>query len=149
MRLLVAATSDAPPEGAAAAARGWFARARAADPDHFQALVRYVESLGADPEAMSDEARDMLLQASRLAPQVASIALNAANMLIARGDYDAAIELLEPLAANPHDQGLAEVARRLLDRAERRMTGPARAWADDEEKPDEEPAEAEPAAEAQ
>ena len=149
MRLLVAAKSDEPPEGAAAAARGWFARARAADPNHFQALIRYVESLGADGEAMSDRSRDMLVQASRLAPQVPSIALNAANLLIARGDYDEAIELLEPLAANPHDQGLAEVARRLLDQAaERRQSGPARAWANDEEKPDEEPAEPEPPAEA-
>ena len=142
MRLLVAARSDDPPQGAAAEARGWFARARAADPGHFQALVRYVESLGADPEAVSDEAHDMLLEASRLAPQVGSIALNAANLLIARGDYDGAIGLLEPLAANPHDQGLAEAARRLLDHAaERRMTDPVRAWVDDEETPDEQPSE--------
>jgi len=151
MRLLAAAEGDDPPAGAAAEARSWFARARAADPNHFQALVRYVESLRAEPGALSEEARDMLLEASRLAPQVASLALNAANLLIARGDYDEAIRLLEPLAANPHDQGLAEVARRLLDRAAaRRMAGPAGDPAEGGEKPAAKPGEeAAPEAEAE
>ncbi len=129
MRYLVAARSDDPPEGAASSARSWFARARAADPNHYQAFARYVESLRGGAEFVSDEARDLLVEASRLAPQVASIALNTANVLIARGDYDEAIRLLAPLAVNPHDQGLADIARRLITQAlERRMNegGPAR-----------------------
>lgn len=127
MRYLVAAQSDSPPEGAAASARTWFARARAADPNHYQALARYVESLRGGAEFDSDEARDLLVEASRLAPQVASIALNTANVLINRGDYDQAIRLLTPLAVNPHDQGLADIARRLIALAlEQRTNGGVR-----------------------
>lgn len=117
LRQLTSAKSDDAPTDAAASARSWFARARAADPNHFQALVRYVESLDIAPEALSGEAREMLVQASRLAPHVASVALNAAIALLANGDHEEAERLLEPLASNPHDQDLAALARRLLDEA--------------------------------
>jgi tetratricopeptide (TPR) repeat protein len=117
MRYLVAAESDNPPDGAAAAARTWLARARAADGSHYQILHRYVQSLRGEPGYVSDETRDMLLLANRLAPQVASITLNAASMLIAHRDYFEAIQLLAPLAANPHEPGSAQAARQLLAEA--------------------------------
>lgn len=136
MRQLVLAKSDDAPADAGAQARSWFARARAADPSHYLALVRYVESFDAQPEALTDEARDMLVQASRLAPQIASIALNAARALMMSGDYDEAIALLEPLAANPHDQALAAVAQSLLDAiAEAEGTGGGEAKEDEAEEP--------------
>jgi hypothetical protein len=116
LRYLKAAESDDPPEGAAATARTWFARARAADPNHFQSLVRYVESLRGEGE-YTEEMSEMLVQATRLAPQVASIALNAAAVLMTRGEYQQAIELLAPLAANPHDASLADAARQMMNQA--------------------------------
>ena len=135
LRLLTAARGDDPPEGAAAAARSCFARARAADPNHFQSLVRYVESLRGEREFVSDETIDMLVQASQLAPQMASITLNAANLLIARGDVAEAMRLLAPLAVNPHNPALAEAARRLMASAANRRTNdrvPAETAADTE-----------------
>ncbi|MEA3043326.1 MAG: hypothetical protein QOH47_1164 [Sphingomonadales bacterium] len=127
MRYLLAAQGDNPPDDAAANARLWFGRARAADPNNFQTLIRYVESLRGEPGYVSDETRDLLVRASQLAPQVASIAFNTASVLIARGDYDQAMRLLAPLAVNPHDPGLANAARRLMAEAiERRMNGRGR-----------------------
>jgi len=128
MRYLLAAQGDNPPDDAAANARIWFGRARAADPNNFQTLIRYVESLRGEPGYASDETRDLLVRASQLAPQVASITFNTAGVLIARRDYDQAIGLLAPLAVNPHDQGLANAARRLMAQAiERQMNERGRA----------------------
>lgn len=135
MRLLVAARSGAQPTDAGAQARDWFVRARAADPSHYQAMIRYVESLDTEPGPLSDEARRMLIEASRLAPQVASVALNAANMLIERGEYEEAIALLEPLAANPHDAAIASLAQHLLDRAAARVVAVGATKLEDEEAP--------------
>jgi len=128
MRYLIAAQGDNPPDDAAANARAWFGRARAADPNNFQTLIRYVESLRGDPAYVSDETRDLLVRASALAPQVASITLNAASVLIARSDYDQAMRLLAPLAVNPHEPSLANAARRLMGQAiERRANERGRA----------------------
>jgi len=118
MRHLVAAESDNPPEGAATTARQWFARAHAADPNHYQTLFRFAQSLRGEPEFRSNNTRNMLLLARRLAPQVSSITMNAASLLIARREYAEAIALLGPIAASPHDSGLAQAARRMMAQAE-------------------------------
>jgi Flp pilus assembly protein TadD len=117
LRYLTLAKEDDAPEGAAASARDWFGRARAADPNHFQALVRYVESLRGDPAAASEDTRDLLVRAAQLAPQVRSIALDAARILIERGDHEEAMRLLAPLVADPHNHSLAEAARALMAQA--------------------------------
>ncbi|TMJ19147.1 MAG: tetratricopeptide repeat protein [Alphaproteobacteria bacterium] len=117
MRYLALAKADGAPESASASATLWFGRARAADPTHFQALIRYVESLHGDLASASEETRDLLVRAGQLAPQVASISLNAARVLIERGDYDEALRLLAPLVANPHDRSLAAAANELMQQA--------------------------------
>jgi len=120
MRHLIAAESDDPPEGAARQARQWFSRAHRADANHFQTLFRYAQSMRGEPNYVSENTSNVLLLAHRLAPQVATVTMNAAAMLMNRRQWDQAAALLRPLAVNPHDAGLALAARRMLDRAEAR-----------------------------
>ncbi len=136
LRHLMAAESDDPPEGAAAEARAWFARARAADPTHFQTLVGYVRSLRGTPGFTSPDTLQLLVEASELAPQVGSLALNAARILISQGRHLEAIEMLAPLAANPHDPALADAARRLIAEAAVRTDRSGPPTPRDEEDPD-------------
>jgi tetratricopeptide (TPR) repeat protein len=98
-------------------ARTWFARAHKADPDHFQTLARYGESLRLDESFDSDNTMNIVLLAHELAPQVAEFRMNAANLLLLRGKPDVAEALLMPLAADPHNTGLAAEAQRLLEKA--------------------------------
>ena len=120
MRYLIAAENNRPPEDAAALARQWFTRAFAANPNHFQTLYRFVESLRREPEFLSDNSRNAFLLAHRLAPQVSEITMNAAILLMMRGEYRDAIILLRPIAETPHDSGLARRARRMIGEAEAR-----------------------------
>ena len=82
-----------------------------------QAAERSDHGVDIAPEALSGEAREMLVQASQLAPHVASVALNAAIALLANGDHEEAERMLEPLASNPHDRRLAAIAGELLEQA--------------------------------
>lgn len=118
MRWLVAAESDNPPERAAATARTWFGRAQRADQNQYQTLIRFAQSLRGEAAFRSDNTRNVMLLAHQLAPQVHSITLNAASLLITRHEYAEAIALLRPLVANPHDPGLARTARGMVERAE-------------------------------
>lgn len=120
MRHLVAAESEDPPEGAARQARQWFSRAHRADANNFQTLFRYAQSMRGEPNYVSENTSNVLLLAHSLAPQVATITMNAATMLMNRREWDQAAALLRPLAENPHDPGLARAARQMLDRAETR-----------------------------
>jgi len=143
MRYLIAAEGDDPPERAAATARTWFTRAHRADGTHFQTLYRYVQSLRREREFISDNSKNMMLLAHQLAPQVADITMNAANLLISRREYAEAIALLRPLAADPHNASLALAARRMIERAEARQR-PA-GQRDPAAAPNEEPARNNPA----
>lgn len=139
MRYLTLAEGDHPPEGAAASAREWFGRSSAADPTHYQAMIHYVESLRG-PAAATEQSRDLLVRAAQLAPQVAPIALQAARVLIDRGEDDEALRLLNPIVANPHDRNLAAAAMELMqEAAEHRLNGAINAKSDDA--PDPAPAE--------
>jgi hypothetical protein len=137
LRQLHLAQSDSPPDSAAASARQWFGRARTADPTHFQALVRYVESLRHDPAAASEETDELIIQAGQLAPQVPSIALAAARVLIDRGDEVEAMRLLIPLVVNPHNRSVAAAARSLIEQvAGPRLEGVIGAKPDGETRPE-------------
>jgi hypothetical protein len=117
MRLLVAARRDRDKGGALAKqAQGWFAKAHKADPNHFQSLAAYVEAelFNAAPTENSVE---VLLLAHQLAPQVVDITMRATALLLARNHFDDAAILVEPLASDPHNAGLAAAARRMLERA--------------------------------
>ena len=67
----------------------------------------------------SENTANVLLLAHQLAPQVSEITMNAARLLISRREYDDAKALLRPLAADPHNAGLAEAARRMMEQARR------------------------------
>jgi hypothetical protein len=115
LRHLVAGRRDA--DGRAAhyrTAQAWFARAHAADPDHYPTLYRYAESLSLEPEFLGENTRNILLLAAQLAPQVEEIGLRTANLLMRRGEFAEAASILAPLAANPHRRPLVAAAETLL-----------------------------------
>jgi tetratricopeptide (TPR) repeat protein len=117
MRYLVAAEAEDEWEADARTARSWFSRAHQADGNHYQTLFRYSQSLRRDPSYASENNLNVLLLAHQLAPQVSTITMNAAAMLIGNGDYGLAIPLLRPLAADPHNASLAAAAKRMIERA--------------------------------
>lgn len=106
-------------------ARTWFGRAHQVDGNHWQTLYRYAQSLRRDPASASENTSNILMLAHQLAPQVAGIRMNAASLLIERGDHRAAEALLRPLADDPHNRSLAEAAARLIERARQRGATPA------------------------
>ncbi len=122
-RHLVAAQQEGAPPDAMRTARQWFTRAHRADGNHFQTLFRYIDSLKDEPGYVSENSANVLLLAHQLAPQVHGITMNAAWMLLRRGNRPEAAQLLEPLAADPHNQGLARAAAEML--AQARSEAPA------------------------
>lgn len=107
-------------------ARSWFVRAHKADKFHVPTLARYGESLTTDPKFDSDNTLEVLLLARELAPQVSELSMNAANLLLLRGRFKEAENILLPLASHPHNPGLAAAAQALLERARaRQKPGPA------------------------
>jgi Flp pilus assembly protein TadD len=124
-RYLTAAQQEGAPPEAMRNARSWFSRAHRADGNHFQTLFRYIESMKDDPGYVSENSSNVLMLAHQLAPQVHDVTMNAAWMLLRRGNRAEAAALLEPLAADPHNQSLASAAAALL--AEARGETPATA----------------------
>ena len=118
MRHLTAAEKAEDGESESRVARSWFTRAHRADENHYQTLYRYGQSLRGDREFLSENNANVMLLAHQLAPQVSEITMNAAMLLIGRRQYAEAEGLLRPLAADPHDTGLAEAARRLIEQAQ-------------------------------
>jgi hypothetical protein len=104
-------------------AQPWFVKAHKVDPNHFQTLVRYAESLSGSPRFVSENTQNILLLAHELAPQVSGITMSAAQMLLERGQFDQAALLLTPLASSPHEPELAAVAQALLRQARARKSG--------------------------
>lgn len=115
MRHLLAAEGEEAWQADAAEARRWFGRAHQADANHYQTLFRYAQSLRRDRTFISENNIDVMLLAHQLAPQVAEITLNAASMLIAHSDNNIAINLLRPLASDPHNADLAQAARHMIE----------------------------------
>lgn len=95
----------------------WFSKAHKADPNQYQSLFRYVQSLGGTPAYGAENTIEVLLLAHQLAPQVQEISINAGSMLLAKGDYGLAATLLAPVAFDPHGGEAAAVAKQLLDAA--------------------------------
>jgi Flp pilus assembly protein TadD len=123
MRHLIAARRGGDPEAAERkAAQIWFGKAHQADPNHFQTLVRYAESLSGGPRFVSENTTNILLLAHELAPQVPEITMRAAHMLLRRGQFDNAALLLTPLASSAHQPELAAAAQALLRRAQARQS---------------------------
>lgn len=103
-------------------ARPWFTRAHRIDPNHFQTLYRYVQTLTVEPNFVSENNAEILVLAHTLAPQVGEIRMAAAQMLVAIGDFDLAESLLVPLVGTAHEGSLTEPARQLLAKARARSS---------------------------
>jgi Flp pilus assembly protein TadD len=99
-------------------ARAWFGRAHRVDANHFQSLYRYAQAMRGEPDYVSENTSNILLLAHQLAPQVEEIGMNAAVMLMYRGQCESAAGMLAPYAADPHDAGLADAAKQMLERAQ-------------------------------
>ena len=115
-------------EGDAAHAREaarWFGRAFQADQNHYQTLYQFAQSQRGQPSYAGENNRNVLVLAHSLAPQVSEIRMAAAGVLVQRREFALAESLLLPLAADPHDDRLAQAAQRLLDRARAGRSGPA------------------------
>lgn len=65
----------------------------------------------------SDNDLNIAVSAYRLAPQLGSTAYRAGQVLIAKGQYLEAVQVLSPLANNPHDGGDLASVRELLAEA--------------------------------
>ena len=112
-RYLAAAQQDGAPAEAMRTARQWFTRAHRADGNHFQTLFRYIDSLKDEPSYVSENTQPMCCCSPTSSPRRShEITMNAAWMLIRRGNRAEAASLLAPLAADPHNRGLARAARR-------------------------------------
>lgn len=94
-----------------------FVRAHRADGNHVPTLFAYAESLRSEDNYVSENTSNILVRALQLAPQVQSIRLNAAVMLMNREQFAAAEALIQPLLADPHAPGYAQPARDLLAQA--------------------------------
>lgn len=81
-------------------------------PDDYRILAAYSR---AQPRPLSPAALDVLLRTNELAPQVDTIALDAAEALIAAGRPAGARPLLVPIANAPHQGPRAKLARAALD----------------------------------
>jgi Flp pilus assembly protein TadD len=120
LRHFVAARKSDDPDTDSRAAQGWFVRAHQADPNHYPTLYRYAQSLRGGPNYVSENTSNIMLLAHQLAPQVEEIRLNAAAILMNRGEFADAEALLAPLAASPHSRDNAAAAKDLLARARAR-----------------------------
>lgn len=102
-------------------ARGYLAKAYALEPDDYRTLYLLAETRQVSPDFPSDNDVETLLAALDLAPQSASLRLFTAQARAKRGEYDAAINLLQPLASNPHSSGATVLARGLITRYQQAM----------------------------
>lgn len=102
-------------------ARGYLARAYAADPAQYYTLQLLAESRQVEDSYPTEN--DLLTwdQAFQFAPQLAAIRLGYANALMQAEEFDEAVILLRPLANAAHGGRTAEMAAGLMDRAGNRQ----------------------------
>lgn len=89
-------------------------RANKAQPDEYRTLYNYARTRRIERDYPSDNALEVLMTATVLAPQVDQIRVETARALILRKQFDDAIPLLTPVANDPHGGGASDVARSLL-----------------------------------
>ena len=102
-------------------ARGYLARAYAADPAQYYTLQLLAESRQAEDNYPTENDLVTWDQAFQLAPQLAAIRLGYANALMRAEEFDEAVILLRPLANAAHGGRAAEMAAGLMDRAKNRQ----------------------------
>ena len=98
-------------------ARRLLARAVQADPTDYRIYLGLDESRRGGPGYPTDNDLEVLLAAEEYAPQVDTVRLLAAQALVNKGIYRQAIEILAPVASNPHGDESSAPARALLAQA--------------------------------
>jgi hypothetical protein len=84
-------------------AKEWLAQAQERNPDHYPTHFRSAEVEFLVTGEANEDVRNMLLRAVQLAPQVATIRIAAALVLLARGETTQVRELLEPIIGSIHN----------------------------------------------
>ncbi|MET3666259.1 hypothetical protein ABIC66_002878 [Caulobacter sp. 1776] len=110
----LAAAKNGADKALVAEAAKLFGRANKAAPDTYQTLYDFAKTRMSEPGYPSDNTLNVLELTAQLAPQVQEIALTTGQALAARGRFDDAIRMLEPVANNPHGGKGAEAAATLL-----------------------------------
>jgi len=99
-------------------ARRLMLRALESDPDDWRALHAYVRLHGPMTRPLPPAVLQKLLRTHELAPQVSEVVLDTAVALHHAGMMREVAAVLQPLAYSPHGGAAAELAARLLDRAQ-------------------------------
>lgn len=115
-RLRQARDVEDPAEGAALKreARTYLGRAYAAADNDYRTLMLIAELRSGEPGYPNENDMLTLGLAFDRAPQLAEVRLNYAAALIETEDKGEAINVLKPLANNPHGGGAADVAARMI-----------------------------------
>ena len=113
IRKAIAAKTDDPV--AWNAARALIVKANRADVNDPLPLYRYYQSWQQQGVAASQIAKDGLRRVFELVPEAGDVRANFAKLLAEEGKYESAINVIKPLAFDPHDREGAASARKLLD----------------------------------
>jgi tetratricopeptide (TPR) repeat protein len=97
------------------AARSLIVKANRADVNDPLPLFRYYESWKQQGIAPPQTAKDGLRRVFTLVPESSEVRFAFAGMLANDNQYETAINVIKPLAFDPHNNGQATVARKLLD----------------------------------
>lgn len=89
------------------AARRWFVSANRVDPDNAEPLVLFYNSFKLGSQKPTVNAEDGLINAYHLAPYDTDLRLNAAAIMLRRGQKDGARMALVPLAYAAHGKGMS------------------------------------------
>lgn len=124
-RIKAASEDDADYTALMGEARRYLARAYAEDETDFRTLYMLSLTRRGVPGYPNDNDMDTLELAVDLAPQIPNIRFAAAQARAARREYARAITLLEPMAANPHGDSGAAMARAMITRLKAGQDGDA------------------------
>lgn len=117
-RMRQARETDGDPAPLLAQARGFLARAYAADEYDYRTLSLIAETRAGAPGYPNDNDVLTLEQAYALAPQLDSGAVRLAQAYMLRERFEPAVNLLRPIANAPHGGDLSEYAQRLIEDAQ-------------------------------
>jgi Flp pilus assembly protein TadD len=112
-------------------ARGYLARAYQADPDDYRTLMMLSTLRTGSPDFPNENDLNTLYAAFELAPQVSTVRFAYARALLHASEYNEAINVLLPLATDPHSRTFAAHARGLIEQAEMARAGLLIEWDDE------------------
>lgn len=107
-----------------AEARRLLGRAFELDPTQYRTYLLLARSRQSAANYPTDNDIDTWQLAYSLAPQLTEVRIGAARALISRGRFQEAINLLEPVAHDPHGRGRATAAAQMIAIAEAGQTPP-------------------------